>query len=351
LIRFETVIYKHASPTGLKNPCSSVSTRRARARRGRSVVKIQAPLARWSITKSFSDFRKAARRLATRLFFWEAKGMFENTIRRMPRPQDVQRLNTQELRDTFQITNLFKPGELCGTFTDLERLVVGGIMPVKPVELPNHKETGRAFFLERREFGTINIGGAGAVHADGKTFSLDRLDCVYLPMGTKSVTFESKNAKKPAKFYFLSCPAHAAYPAAIMKPKDAFSVALGSAAAANKRTLHRYIHSGGIQSCQLVMGFTELAEGSVWNSFPPHTHSRRAEIYFYFNLGENVVIHLMGEPQQTRHLFLHNEDVVLSPSWSIHCGCGTGNYTFIWGMAGDNQTFDDMDGVKPADLR
>jgi hypothetical protein len=185
LIRFETVIYKHASPTGLKNPCSSVSTRRARARRGRSVVKIQAPLARWSITKSFSDFRKAARRLATRLFFWEAKGMFENTIRRMPRPQDVQRLNTQELRDTFHITNLFKPGELCGTFTDLERLVVGGIMPVKPVELPNHKETGRAFFLERREFGAINIGGAGAVHADGKTFSLDRLDCVYLPMGTK----------------------------------------------------------------------------------------------------------------------------------------------------------------------
>ncbi len=277
--------------------------------------------------------------------------MFENTIRRMPRSQGVQRLNTQELRDTFHITNLFKPGELRGVFTDLDRLVVGGVMPVKPVELPNHKETGRAFFLERREFGAINVGGAGAVRADGKTFSLDRLDCVYLPMGTKSVKFESKDAKNPAKFYFLSCPAHAAHPAATMKPKDASPVPLGSAAAANKRTIYKYIHPGGIQSCQLVMGFTALEEGSVWNSIPPHTHWRRSEVYFYFDLGENVLTHFLGEPQQTRHLFVHNEEAALSPNWSIHCGCGTSNYTFIWGMAGENQVFDDMDVVPPADLR
>jgi 4-deoxy-L-threo-5-hexosulose-uronate ketol-isomerase len=278
--------------------------------------------------------------------------MFESTIRRMPRPQDVAGMTTQELRDTFLLTGLFAPGQLTGTFTDLDRLVVGGVMPAgKAVELPNHRETGRAFFLEHREFGAINIGGAGAVHADGKTFSTDHLDCVYLPMGTKLVAFESKDAGNPAKFYFLSCPAHAAHPAAMMKPKDASPVPLGAQATANKRTIYKYIHQGGIQSCQLVMGFTALEEGNVWNSIPPHTHWRRTEIYFYFDLGANVLTHFMGEPQQTRHLFLHNEEVALSPNWSIHCGCGTGNYKFIWGMAGENQVFDDMDVVMPPDLR
>jgi 4-deoxy-L-threo-5-hexosulose-uronate ketol-isomerase len=277
--------------------------------------------------------------------------MFGNNIRRMPRPQDVARMNTQELRETFLIRHLFLPGELQGHFTDLDRLVVGGVMPVKPIELPNHKETGRVFFLERRELGAINVGGAGAIHADGKTFSAGRLACVYLPMGTQSVTFESKDPKNPAKFYFLSCPAHAAHPAVMMKPKDAAAVPLGSPNAANQRTIYKYIHTGGIQSCQLVMGYTALEKGNVWNSFPPHTHSRRSEIYFYFDLGENILTHFMGEPLQTRHLFLHNEDVALSPNWSIHCGCGTSNYKFIWGMAGENQTFDDMDGIKPPDLR
>jgi len=261
-------------------------------------------------------------------------------------------MTTQELRDTFLLTNLFAPGQLTGTFTDLDRLVAGGVMPAgKPVELPNHKETGRASFLERRELGAINVGGAGAVHADGKTFSADRLDCVYLPMGTKSVTFESKDAGNPAKFYFLSCPAHAAHPATMMKPKDASPVPLGAQATANKRTIYKYIHTGGIQSCQLVMGLTALDEGSVWNSIPPHTHWRRSEIYFYFDLGANVLTHFLGEPQQTRHLFLHNEEAALSPNWSIHCGCGTGSYKFIWGMVGENQAFDDMDVVKPAELR
>jgi 4-deoxy-L-threo-5-hexosulose-uronate ketol-isomerase len=278
--------------------------------------------------------------------------MFQNTIRRLPRPRDVSGMSTPELRETFLIENIFAPGQITGTFTDLDRLAVGGAMPTdKPIELPNHKETGRAFFLERRELGAINIGGAGKIVADAKAFALDRLDCTYVPMGTKSVVFESDDAKTPAKFYYLSCPAHSAHPAAMLKAKDASPVALGSQATANKRTIYKFIHQGGIQSCQLVMGFTALDEGNVWNSFPPHTHWRRTEIYFYFDLGEKILTHFLGEPQQTRHLFMHNEQVALSPNWSIHCGCGEGNYKFIWGMAGENQTFDDMDGVKPLDLR
>jgi 4-deoxy-L-threo-5-hexosulose-uronate ketol-isomerase len=277
--------------------------------------------------------------------------MFTESIRRTPRPQELSTMTTQQMRDTFLIEHLFEPGQLNGIFTDLDRLVAGGVTPLKPVELPNHKETGRAYFLENRELGAINIGSRGAVHADGKSFVLDPLDCLYLPMGTKSVTFESADAQNPAKFYFLSCPAHAVHPMATMKKKDAVPVALGSSAGANKRTIYKYIHTGGIRSCQLVMGFTELDEGSVWNTFPPHTHSRRTEVYFYFNLGENVLCHFFGDPQQTRHLFIQNEQAVLSPAWSIHSGCGTANYKFIWGMAGENQTFDDMDAVKPFDLR
>jgi 4-deoxy-L-threo-5-hexosulose-uronate ketol-isomerase len=278
--------------------------------------------------------------------------MFENSIRRTPRPHDLPGMNTQALRDAFQIANLFAPGELRGHFTDLDRLVVGGAMPAgKPVELPNHKETGRPFFLERRELGAINVGGAGKIVADGKTFALEKLDCVYLPMGTKQVSFESSDAKNPARFYFLSCPAHAAHPAAILKSTDVTPLVLGAQETANKRTLYKYIHPGGIQSCQLVMGLTALEPGNVWNSFPPHTHWRRTEIYFYFDLGEKVLAHFFGEPQETRHLFLHNEEVALSPNWSMHFGVGSGNYKFIWGMAGENQVFDDMDAVKPVDLR
>ena len=277
--------------------------------------------------------------------------MFENTIRRMPRPQEVARMNTQELRDAFLVTSIFTPGQIQAQFTDLDRLVVGGVTPLKPIELPNHPETGRAFFLEQRELGIINIGGTGVVHVDGKKFPAEPLSCVYAGAGTKKVIFESKDAKNPAKFYFLSCPAHTPFPAAVMKRDEAATVPIGSQSGANARTIRKYVHTGGIRSCQLVMGYTELAVGSVWNSFPPHTHNRRAEVYLYFDLGENVLAHFMGEPAATRHLFIQNEQAVLSPSWSIHCGCGTGNYKFIWGMAGENQTFEDMNGVKPADLR
>jgi len=260
-------------------------------------------------------------------------------------------MTTQQLRDTFYVNGLFVPGELCARFTDLDRLVVGGVTPIKPIPLPNHKETGRAFFLERRELGAINIGGAGTVIAEGKSFLLEKLDCVYLPMGTRNVSFESHDEKDPAKFYFLSCPAHSAHPAAMMKSNEAVKAELGAKETANQRTIYKFIHEGGIHSCQLVMGLTALEPGSVWNSFPPHTHSRRTEIYFYFDLAEKVVSHFLGEPSETRHLFLHNEEAALSPNWSMHFGVGTGNYKFIWGMAGENQTFEDMDAVKPLDLR
>jgi 4-deoxy-L-threo-5-hexosulose-uronate ketol-isomerase len=278
--------------------------------------------------------------------------MIHDAIRRTPRPQDLVGMSTQELRDTFQVTNLFAPGQFNATFTDLDRLVVGGVMPLdQPVELPNHKETGRAFFLERRELGAINIGGAGKVVADGQTFALDRLDCVYLSMGTKLVSFTSDDAKSPAKFYILSCPAHAPHPVRMMKSIEATPVHLGAQETSNQRSIYKFIHPGGIQSCQLVMGLTALEPGNVWNSFPSHTHWRRTEIYFYFDLGDKVLSHFFGEPQETRHLFMHNEEVALSPNWSMHFGCGTGSYKFIWGMAGENQAFDDMDAVKPLDLR
>ncbi|MGC3960665.1 MAG: 5-dehydro-4-deoxy-D-glucuronate isomerase [Verrucomicrobiota bacterium] len=278
--------------------------------------------------------------------------MFNDSIRRMPRPQDVVGLSTQEVRDTFLISSLFVPGKLTGTFTDLDRLAVGGVMPTdKPVELPNHKETGRGFFLERRELGAINVGGAGKVIADGQTFALEKLDCVYVPMGTKSVSFTSDDAKNPAKFYFLSCPAHAAYPLRMMKSSEAAPVNLGAQETSNKRTIYKFIHEGGIQSCQLVMGLTALEPGNVWNSFPSHTHWRRTEIYFYFDLGDKIVSHFLGEPQESRHLFMHNDEVALSPNWSMHFGVGSSNYKFIWGMAGENQVFNDMDAVNPLDLR
>jgi 4-deoxy-L-threo-5-hexosulose-uronate ketol-isomerase len=280
------------------------------------------------------------------------KIMINNSIRRTPHPQGIVGMTTQELRDTFQICDLFVTGKLVAHFTDLDRLVVGGVMPtLEPIHLPNHKETGRSFFLERRELGAINIGGTGKVVAEGKTFFLDKMDCVYLPMGTKSVAFESSDQNNPAKFYFLSCPAHAAHPARMMKSTEASPVHLGSQETSNTRTIYKFIHQGGIQSCQLVMGLTALEPGNVWNSFPAHTHWRRTEVYFYFDLGTNVLSHFLGEPQETRHLFLHNEEAALSPNWSMHFGVGTGNYKFIWGMAGENQVFDDMDQVNPLDLK
>ena len=273
-------------------------------------------------------------------------------IRRMPRPEEVARMTTAELRDAFLVLALSAPGQISLQFTDLDRFVVGGAVPTtKPLPLENHKETGRAFFLERRELGAINTGGPGTVTVDGKRFAVEPEACIYVGMGAKVVVFASDDPNNPAKYFILSCPAHAAFPTVVATRRDANTIPLGTPAAANQRVIRQYIHENGIKSCQLVMGYTELAEGSVWNTFPPHTHNRRTEVYFYFNLSERIVAHFMGEPQAIRHIFMHDEEAVLSPAWSIHSGCGQGNYKFIWGMAGENQRFDDMDAIKPLDLR
>jgi 4-deoxy-L-threo-5-hexosulose-uronate ketol-isomerase len=270
-----------------------------------------------------------------------------------PRAEQVQSLTTEELRSAFLIGDFFAGNEINWSFTDLDRLAIAGVRPISPISLANERQTGAEFFLQRRELGVLNIGNAGIVRVDGKEFTLGNLDCLYVAMGSRNVTFESRSRENPAKFYLVSCPAHQAYPTALATKEKCNAIALGAQATANQRKIFQYIHAGagGIKSCQLVMGFTELAEGSVWNTMPPHTHSRRTEIYFYFDVGQNIVCHFLGPPAGTRHLFVHNEQAVLSPWWSIHCGCGTGNYRFIWAMAGENQTFDDMDKINPSDLR
>jgi 4-deoxy-L-threo-5-hexosulose-uronate ketol-isomerase len=278
--------------------------------------------------------------------------MFESTIRRMPRPQEVARMTTEEIRESFLVPDICQAGGFKGLFTDLDRLVVAGAVPTgSPVELPNDRETGRASFLERRELGAINTGGPGEVTVDGTVHQVPSLACIYVGMGSEKVAFASKDAGNPAKFFILSCPAHSAHPTTVATREQATTVPLGAQATSNERVIRQYIHENGIKSCQLVMGYTELAEGSVWNTFPPHTHNRRTEIYHYFDMEDRVLAHFMGEPSATRHMFLKGGDTVLSPSWSIHSGCGQGNYKFIWGMAGENQTFTDMDAIKPADLR
>ncbi len=278
--------------------------------------------------------------------------MIESHIRRMPRQQEVARMTTGELREAFLATDLYQPGCLNGQFTDLDRLVVAGAVPgASPIELPNHPETGRDSFLERRELGAINTGGPGEVTVDGVVHQVPSLACIYVGMGAREVSFASKDQENPAKYFILSCPAHATHPTRVATRDEANTVPLGSQATANERVIRQYIHENGIQSCQLVIGYTEFAPGSVWNTFPPHTHNRRSEIYFYFDMEERVLAHFMGEPTATRHLFIQNEQGVLSPSWSIHSGCGQGSYKFIWGMAGENQRFTDMDAVNVADLR
>lgn len=277
---------------------------------------------------------------------------FSDEILRMPRPQETARMTTAELREAFLLPALFVPGVFHARFTDLDRMVVAGAMPLGDgLCLDNHKETGRDFFLERRELGAINTGGAGYVIADGNRHDVPSLGCIYIGMGTREVIFHSVDPAHPAKFFILSCPAHAAYPTATATRDQATQVALGSLETSNERVIRQYIHENGIRSCQLVMGFTELATGSVWNTFPPHTHFRRCEVYHYFDMDDRVLAHFMGEPSATRHLFVRSDETVLSPSWSIHSGCGQGNYKFIWGMAGDNQRFTDMDAVPPLDLR
>lgn len=262
-------------------------------------------------------------------------------------------MTTEEVRGTFLLDGLFTPGGIDLIYCDVDRAIVGSAVPGKSaLALAAADQLRAAYFAERREIGVLNVGDAGSVTVDGKVFPLGHKDSLYIGRGSRDILFSSANPSTPAAFYLLSYPAHMAYPTAAAHRADAASVRLGSAEACNRRTINKTIHPDGIRSCQLVMGFTELETGSVWNTMPPHTHERRMEIYMYFDMApEARVFHLMGRPDETRHIVVADRQAVFSPSWSIHSGVGTGPYTFCWGMGGENQTFDDMDGLSIGDIR
>jgi 4-deoxy-L-threo-5-hexosulose-uronate ketol-isomerase len=262
-------------------------------------------------------------------------------------------MTTEELRDTFLLSDLFQAGKIDVTYVDLDRTIIGSAVPTdKPLVLPTFEILKATYFTERRELGVLNIGAAGSVTVNGKRYDLDNLDALYIGRGNENISFESEQADRPAEFYLLSYPAHVEHPTSLIKSADAMKVKIGSSATANERQINRLIHLSGVRSCQLVMGFTSLAPGSVWNTMPPHTHNRRSEVYMYFNIpAAERVIHLMGPSDQTRNIIVADKQVVVSPGWSIHAGVGTTNYTFCWGMGGENQNYEDMDQVAIADLR
>ncbi len=274
-------------------------------------------------------------------------------IRQVASPAETKNFDTTQLRQNYLIEGLFRTGEINMTYSHLDRTVIGGAMPADtPIELQGCAQIGTEHFLDRRELGIINIGGAGRVSADGENFTLDATDCLYVPMGTRQVSFVSLTPADPAKFYLISTPAHRPCKIQKITADEANLVELGVQSDANVRTLRQYIHPEVCESCQLVMGVTTIEEGSVWNTMPAHIHDRRSEVYLYFDMRENTrVLHLMGEPDETRHIVVSNEQAVLSPGWSIHSGAGTGRYCFIWSMAGDNQDFTDMDFIDMQHLR
>jgi 4-deoxy-L-threo-5-hexosulose-uronate ketol-isomerase len=269
-------------------------------------------------------------------------------------PAAVRRFTTEELRSEFLIEQLFVSNQITMVYSYIDRVIVGGACPAgQSLELVgDKKELGADTFLERREMGVVNVGGAGKIIVDGTAYTMQKLDGLYIGKGSQSVRFESDDAAQSAHFYFASAPAHHTYPTAHIPISSAEPTHLGDDSNSNKRTIYKYIHADGVQSCQLVLGVTLLAPNNMWNTMPAHTHARRMEVYFYFDVAENnLVFHLMGEPGETRHLVMRNEQAAISPSWSIHGGMGTGNYSFVWAMAGENQTFSDMDAVNVADLR
>ncbi|MEL7147768.1 MAG: 5-dehydro-4-deoxy-D-glucuronate isomerase [Bacteroidota bacterium] len=275
-------------------------------------------------------------------------------IRFASHPEDMKSYTTDKLRERYLIESLFIKGEISMVYSMHDRMMTMGISPENtPIELPTFEEYTKAtYFLQRRELGIINIGGKGKVTVDGQSFELAQKECLYVGLGKKVLMFESVSADHPAEFYVSSCPAHQAYPTQKAALAASNQVHLGSTANSNERSIYQYIHEDGIQSCQLVMGFTTLREGNVWNTFPPHTHLRRMETYCYFDLPEDqVVVHFMGDPSETRHLILRNKQAVISPEWSIHAGAGTSAYSFIWSMAGENKAFTDMDGQSLSDLK
>lgn len=261
-------------------------------------------------------------------------------------PDELKTFDTDQLRSNFLISDFMISGEINGAYSHYERMITLGAIPLSTgINLPNfHDFTKCDNFLDRRELGVINIGGSGSISVEGEIFEMNNKDCLYVGLGKKDIIFSSNSENKPAVFYINSTPAHKEYPTQKVTKSGANPIELGTKETANERTIFQYIHMNGIKSCQLVMGFTELKSGSVWNTFPPHTHDRRMEVYFYFDLPEDqMVCHLMGQPQETRHIFVKNHEAVISPTWSIHSGAGTSNYTFIWGMGGENMEFTDMD--------
>ncbi|HEY8995681.1 MAG TPA: 5-dehydro-4-deoxy-D-glucuronate isomerase [Lacunisphaera sp.] len=268
-------------------------------------------------------------------------------------PRTVSSLSPEQLRAEFLVSGLFSPGAAAFRYWETDRTIIGGIVPVSSaIDLPNPAEVRSAYFLERREAGVINLGGPGTVIVDGAAHGMESLDALYLGRGVKAVSFASRSADQPARFYFLSYPAHATYPVRHLAFKDAKGDRLGTRESANERTLYKLIHPAAFPTCQLVMGFTRMEPGSVWNTMPPHTHLRRSEVYCYFNLpATQAVFHFMGQPTATRHLVVRDLEAVLSPPWSIHSGVGTAAYSFVWGMGGENQEFADMDPAPVAQLR
>ncbi|MDQ3082562.1 MAG: 5-dehydro-4-deoxy-D-glucuronate isomerase [Gemmatimonadota bacterium] len=271
----------------------------------------------------------------------------------IPSQPETRRLSTAELRDCFLVTDLFIDGKVTLRMTDLDRAVIGGAVPtVSPLTLDAPADFRAEYFAERRELGVLNTGGDGKVTVDGVAYDLAITDVLYAGRGSRSIVFESDDAAMPARFYVVSYPAHSSHPTSLIRASDAARNELGTTEGANRRGIARYIHAGGVKSAQLVMGVTVLETGSVWNSMPAHTHSRRSEIYLYFKLpADAVVLHLMGEPQEIRSLIVRDGEAALSPGWSIHAGCGTSSYAFCWAMGGENQDYADMDPVRVEDMR
>jgi 4-deoxy-L-threo-5-hexosulose-uronate ketol-isomerase len=267
-------------------------------------------------------------------------------------PQAVKKYDTKQLREEFLIDNLMEEDKINLTYSHYDRYIAGSAVPLSKLTLETIEPLKSSYFLERREMGIINVGGKGSVVVDGTTYELGFKDALYIGSGNKEVVFKSDNAQSPAKFYINSAPAHMSYPTKKVSLEEANKLQLGSMETANHRTVNQMIIGGIVTTCQLQMGMTELKPGSVWNTMPAHVHDRRMEVYFYLDIPENqAVCHFMGEPQETRHIWMNNHQAVISPPWSIHSGAGTSNYTFIWGMAGENLDYGDMDVCKITDLR
>ena len=279
--------------------------------------------------------------------------MKELDIRYMSHPNDSKHYTTSELRKNYLIENVFVKDEISLTYSYQDRMIAGGAYPVEKTLKLEAKEALKAdYFLERRELGVFNIAGDGIILVDGVEYSLEKTDCLYIGKGAKEVLFKSKDAKNPAKFYMCSCPAQRSCPTKLLKMKDAKKVNVGDQEHLNERTINQFIHSDVLDTAQLSMGLTILHPGNAWNTMPAHTHERRMEVYFYFELGnDDVVFHLMGQPQEIRIIVMKNEQAVISPSWSIHSGFATKSYAFIWGMCGENKTYNDMDVIKTTDLK